>query len=59
MLKLECDKCHQELSRPGALIFSPPTDDAWLVEKYHICTDCWAAVMALLKGESLDRGTSR
>ena len=23
--------------RAGALIFSPPTNDAWIVEKYHAC----------------------
>jgi hypothetical protein len=49
MLKLECDLCHQELKEPGALIFSPPTSEAWIVEKYHVCADCWPAIVALLK----------
>jgi hypothetical protein len=36
MLKLHCDKCGKELTQPGALLFSPPTDDGWLVEKLHL-----------------------
>jgi hypothetical protein len=51
MLKLKCDRCQRELSEPGALIFSPPTGEAWLVEKYHICADCWPAIVAPLKGD--------
>jgi len=49
MLKLECDLCHRELKEPGALIFSPPTNEAWIVEKYHVCADCWPAIVALMK----------
>jgi hypothetical protein len=54
MLELRCDKCGGELREPGALIFSPPTTKQWLVEKYHVCADCWPAVLALLK-ETADR----
>jgi hypothetical protein len=49
MLELKCDKCGRELREPGALILSPPTTKEWLVEKYHVCADCWPAVSALLK----------
>ena len=49
MLELKCDICHNKLQNPGALIFSPPTMEAWIVEKYHICPNCWPTVMALLK----------
>jgi hypothetical protein len=48
MLTIQCDKCHLELREPGALVFSPPTTETWLVEKYHICIECWSEVAALL-----------
>lgn len=41
MLTLRCDLCRAELQQPGALVFSPPTSEAWLVEKYHVCATCW------------------
>jgi hypothetical protein len=46
MLNLKCDKCGRELSEPGALLFSPPRGDGWLVEKYHLCYTCWLATAA-------------
>jgi hypothetical protein len=49
MLKIKCDKCHSELQEPGALMFSPPTTESWVVEKYHLCAKCWAELAALLK----------
>ena len=52
MLQLQCDMCHRDLQEPGALIFSPPTDETLLVEKYHVCAYCWPAVVALLKGNA-------
>jgi hypothetical protein len=51
MLKIQCDKCRSELQAPGALVFSPPTTEAWLVEKYHLCPKCWSEVAALLKSD--------
>jgi hypothetical protein len=51
MLELKCDMCDRELQEPGALIFSPPTNEVWLVEKHHVCTDCWPALDALLKSK--------
>jgi hypothetical protein len=48
MLELKCDMCGRELRLPGALIFSPPTSEVWIVEKYHICAECWPAVSAML-----------
>jgi hypothetical protein len=56
MLELKCDICDQTLQEPGALIFSPPTKEAWIVEKYHVCADCWPAVVALLKNEAGEAG---
>jgi hypothetical protein len=49
MLELKCDKCGQELRHPGALVFSPPTSETWLVEKYHVCVECWPTVLAALQ----------
>jgi hypothetical protein len=54
MLELRCDVCGRELQKPGALIFSPPTQEAWIVEKYHVCADCWPTVVALFKDEAAD-----
>jgi hypothetical protein len=49
MLEIRCDKCRSELHEPGALVFSPPTSQAWQVEKYHLCVDCWSEIERLLK----------
>ena len=35
-LTIKCDKCLKELEEPGALVFSPPSDDG-RVEKLHLC----------------------
>jgi hypothetical protein len=60
MLNLKCDKCGRELSQPGALLFSPPTGEGWLVEKYHLCQDCWLATIALVRPvRQPDRGEQR
>lgn len=57
MLDLKCDRCGRELKEPGALAFSPPKDDGWLVEKYHLCVDCWQAIREQLRNfkQSPDR----
>ena len=39
-LTIKCDKCLKELEEPGALVFSPPSDDG-RVEKLHLCQICW------------------
>jgi len=44
MLELKCDKCGSMLNQPGALVFSPPIDRAWSVEKYHLCVACWSTL---------------
>jgi hypothetical protein len=54
MLELRCDVCQRELQEPGALVFSPPTTDAWIVEKYHVCKNCWPTILGLLKDEEED-----
>jgi hypothetical protein len=59
MLELKCDICGHELAAPGALVFSPPADDGWLVEKYHVCADCWPTVAALLQDKTGEVGNVR
>jgi hypothetical protein len=51
MLEIRCDKCQMELRQPGALAFSPPKSDTWIVEKYHICSKCWPEIEQLLTHE--------
>ena len=35
-----CDKCDEELERPGALALGPPSA-ASHSRKYHLCLACW------------------
>src|SRR4051794_9748146 len=58
MLELRCDVCQREMQEPRALVFSPPTTDAWIVEKYHVCTNCWPTIRGLLKDEEEDFNVS-
>jgi len=51
MLEIKCDICGKQLREPGALVFSPPTDKSWTVEKYHVCAKCWLTIASLLKGQ--------
>jgi hypothetical protein len=44
MLAITCDPCHAEFEQPGALLFSPPTAQNWLIETYHLCAKCWAEI---------------
>ena len=59
MLDLTCDMCHRNLDEPGGLIFSPPVDEAWIVEKYHVCAFCWPEIVALLKRKKGNPSTNQ
>ena len=39
-IKPICDKCGNELSAFGGLLFSPP-DSKNIVKKYHLCVECF------------------
>lgn len=52
MLNLKCDKCGRELIQPGALLFSPPKQDQWIVEKYHLCVACWSVIVGQVLKET-------
>ncbi len=47
MISPKCDRCHKELTEPGALAFSPP-DEGSTVVKYHLCTACWPIVREVI-----------
>jgi hypothetical protein len=47
-LKVKCEKCGEDLIKPGALVFSPPEGNVCL--KFHICEKCWPAVALLVQG---------
>lgn len=36
----KCDKCAEELVDFGAILLSPPDEDA-MVKKFHICKTCY------------------
>lgn len=50
MLKLDCDKCGEELGDPGGLAFGPPhsTGVEAVAVKYHLCLECWKLFMRFL-----------
>ena len=46
---MKCDRCKKDFSvedKPGALLFSPPTDG--MVRKIHLCHDCYDIVMEII-----------
>lgn len=40
MIKPVCDKCKNELTEYGGLLFSPP-DEKGMVRKWHLCKRCY------------------
>jgi len=43
-MKINCDKCGKVLDKPGALVFSPPSNNALVGQstlKFHFCVGCW------------------
>jgi len=45
-MKLKCDICKKIIKQPGALVFGPPilTSDKpfyTIVDKIHVCVECW------------------
>ena len=50
MIKPKCDKCRDELTEFGGLMFSPPQHgyESYKhreVEKFHVCVKCWKLLM--------------
>lgn len=49
MIAVFCGRCKIELTAPGALLFSPPTDtDSQKVLKLHLCMPCWNFLQRVL-----------
>ncbi len=44
-IKPICDKCKQELTDFGGILFSPPDQNS-TVKKLHICQSCYADIVA-------------
>lgn len=57
MLDLKCDRCAADLTKPGALVFSPPGENGHAVDKYHLCVACWADILrAIVPSEASSKG---
>lgn len=46
----KCDKCGQELTEFGALLFSPPNENSE-VKKLHVCQACYADMLVEFPSE--------
>jgi hypothetical protein len=44
MLDVTCDYCGKPLTKPGALIFTPPDPRTRQCMKIHVCAPCWYSV---------------
>jgi hypothetical protein len=42
-IKPACDKCKQELTDFGGILFSPPDKDV-MVKKWHLCKGCYQII---------------
>ena len=45
MILVRCAWCGEELAEPGALVFSPPSNDDKCC-KFHLCTTCYPLVLS-------------
>ena len=44
MISVKCIRCKKELDKQGGLLLSPPNKEGYdsvLVEKNHLCVDCY------------------
>lgn len=52
-LHIKCFKCKKSITKPGGLLFSPPTlilqDEMYDVQKYHICKSCYNRVFDFVR----------
>lgn len=52
MIKIDCYVCHQTLTEPGALLFSPPDENGVCV-KHHFCVKCWTICFGPMFGAQI------
>ncbi len=50
-IKPICDRCGQELTAFGGLLFSPP-DEHNHVTKLHVCVDCYQEILKEFKNDT-------
>lgn len=43
-IKPICDKCGNELTEFGGILFSPPDENS-TVKKFHLCVACYKAIV--------------
>lgn len=48
LMKIKCNRCQQVLTKPGALVFSPPEENVSI--KFHICDECWPQIAMHIQG---------
>jgi hypothetical protein len=48
MLEIKCDLCKELLTKPGALLFSPPNQRGY-VKKFHLCQGCYSGFILPLE----------
>ena len=51
----KCGQCHQEIDRPGWLLFSPPSEIGICV-KIHLCATCGRKLAAAMAEEEREDG---
>lgn len=48
MLNIACDWCHRPLTKPGGLLFGPPTASLrgpLTCQKHHLCRECYEYIL--------------
>ncbi|HRV75804.1 MAG: hypothetical protein H6799_03185 [Candidatus Nomurabacteria bacterium] len=47
-IRPECDTCGEELTKFGAILFSPPDEESRTL-KLHICVECYKEILKKFK----------
>jgi hypothetical protein len=53
-----CDKCEKELTKFGAILFSPPDEESKTL-KLHVCVDCYNEIVKSFKLKPLSSSTKK
>jgi hypothetical protein len=52
-----CDMCSQELTKFGAILFSPPDEESKTL-KLHVCVDCYKKILKEFKNKPIPKPSS-